>query len=241
MFGFKRKPIIDTKTKNISFLQTAKDLKLLGIKKNVFFLELYDVSLQRVDPYSPYLTDDQIMRIIQECTVNPWYFIREISRIPDQGGTGIPYQLNRGNLAATWCFVNGIDHYLVIPRQIGKTQSTIASLLWAFLFGTTNSEFMFLNKRQEDAVANLARLKAQRDLLPSYLQMKIEIDSDGKIAKGSDNVKSLSNLTTNNRIVVKPSASSDEKAESIGRGEIYAPLCGDIQGDFFNCGERLRA
>jgi len=184
----------------------------------MFFLRLYDETLQGVDPFSPYLTEDQMVRIINECMVNPWYFLRECVRIPDQGGNGIPYQLHRANLAQTFCFLLGIDHYVVIPRQKGKTQSAIAIIDWAFLFGTTNSEIAFINKRSEDAINNLARLKAQRDLLPSYMQMKIAYDEDGDEVKERNNVKSLMNPTNKNRIVTKPSATSIQAADGIGRG-----------------------
>lgn len=211
--------IYDIKTKNISFLQTAKDLKVLGIKNYMFFLILYDVSLQGVDPYDPTLDEETRMRIINECIINPWYFLREVCRIADQGNPkGIPYRINRGNLAATFCYLNGLGHYLVLPRQIGKTQSSIAIMNWSFLFGTTNSEFMFINKKNEDALNNLKRLKEQRDLLPDYLQFKITLDEAGKVIKGNDNVKSLKNAINGNTIVTKPSARSEEHAEGIGRG-----------------------
>ncbi len=211
--------IYDTETKNISFLQTAYDLKQVGVKKNMFFLKLYDPSLRGVDPHSSNLTNDQILRIINECVINPWYFLREVSRIPDQGNTaGIPYQLNRANLASTWCFLNNIDHDLVIPRQIGKTQSTVAELLWTYLFGSTNSEMMFLNLDQDRSQANLMRLKDQRDLLPKYLQFKIAFDDEGNEVKGTDNVKSLVNASNGNRIVTKGKATSVESAERVGRG-----------------------
>ena len=211
--------IYDIKTKNISFLQTAKDLKVLGIKNYMFFLILYDVSLQGVDPYDPSLDEETRMRIINECIINPWYFLREVCRIADQGNPkGIPYRINRGNLAATFCYLNGLGHYLVLPRQIGKTQSSIAIMNWSFLFGTTNSEFMFINKKNEDALNNLKRLKEQRDLLPDYLQFKITLDEAGKVIKGNDNVKSLKNAINGNTIVTKPSARSEEHAEGIGRG-----------------------
>ena len=211
--------ITDVKAKNISFIQTAVDLRKLGIKKYKFFLILYDPSLRGVDPYSPDLTKDQMIRIINECIINPWYYLREVARIPDQGNAaGIPYQLNRGNLAATWCFINSIDNYYVVPRQIGKTQSSLAIILWAFLFGTTNSEFMFANMQNERAIENLDRLKQQRDLLPPYLQFKIAYDDTGKGIKPTDNVKSLKNANNKNSIVTKPSARSVETAERIGRG-----------------------
>lgn len=219
-----REFIYHTKTKNISFLQTAKDLRNLGIKNNMFFLRLYDRSLEKVDPFSPFLTHEQTFAIINECIVNPWYFLRECVKIPEQGGNGIPYQLHRANLAATFCFLMGIDHYLVIPRQKGKTQSTIAILDWAFLFGTTNSEFMFINKRQADANNNLMRLKEQRALLPKFLQMTSGFDEEGKEIKGQDNVQSIKNPQTGNSIVTKPSARSVEAAEGIGRGKSYSHL-----------------
>lgn len=214
----RRKFIYDVETKNISFIQTASDLKTLGIKNNMFFLKLYNEDLRGVDPHSPMLTDQQRSDIILECIINPWYFLRECVRIPDQGGNGIPYQLNRANLALTFCFLNGIVLYLVIPRQIGKTQSTLAILLWTFLFGTTNSEFMFINKKQEDADNNLGRLKVQRELLPPFMRMKEIMDGDGKKLTGKNNVKSIFNPANGNSIVTKPSASSVEKAEGIGRG-----------------------
>lgn len=214
-----RKFIYDINTTNISFVQTAVDLKKLGIKNNMFFLKLYDTSLQGVDPHSPFLTNDQIIRIINECIINPWYYLREVARIPDQGNPqGVPYLLNRANLASTWCFLNGIDNYLVIPRQIGKTESTIANITWAFLFGSTNAEMMFLNITADRAYANLAKVKDQRALLPPYLQFKIAFDEDGKEIKATDNTKSLKNASNGNSIVTKPSARSLESAERIGRG-----------------------
>jgi hypothetical protein len=158
-----------------------------------------------------------MMRVINECMINPWYFLRECARIPDQGGNGVCYRLHRANLAFTWCFLNGLQSYTVIPRQTFKTQSTLGILLWGFLFGTTNSEFMFNNKEQEDANLNLDRLKQQRDLLPPYLRFKLAFE-EGKIVKGTDNVKSLTNENNKNKIVTKPKATSKEKAESIGRG-----------------------
>lgn len=215
----KKRFIYDTDTKNISFIQTAVDLKKLGIKNCLFMLKLYDPSLKNVDPYDPDITDEQMIRVINECYLNPWYFLREVARIPDQGNpAGIPYQANRANMAMTYCFTKNIDSYLVIPRQIGKTQSAVAIIDWSFLFGTTDSQFLFQNMRSEKAIENLSRLKDQRELLPSYMQFKIAYDEDGKEIKGTNNVKSLSNATNNNKIVTGASASSIEQAESIGRG-----------------------
>ena len=221
--------IIDVNTSNISFLQTAKDLSNLGVKNNKFFLKLYDPHLIGVNPYSPALTKEQIQRIIYETIRNPWYYLREISRIPEQGsaqgpGSGTPFQLHRGNLAAVYCFLNNINFYLVIPRQCGKTQSVIAILNWTYMFGTTNSNFSFVNKAQKDSNENLERFKAQKELLPLYLQQKyLIIDGELKANQGINNITEIKNPMNGNRIVCKASAKTEEGAENIGRGNT-API-----------------
>lgn len=218
VFNKKKYSFFDTNTRNLSFLQTAADLKKLGVKNYKFFLRLYDKRLSGVDPFSPDLSQEMIIAIIDECVQNPWYFIRECVRIPDQGGTGIPFQLHRANLAMIYLCLLGIDNYLTIPRQKGKTQSVISIILWAFLFGTSASEFCFINKSSEDAVNNLKRLKAQRDLLPPYLKMTVYWDEDGKELKDKDNERSLHSKMSRNSIVTKPSANSVGDADRIGRG-----------------------
>lgn len=220
--------VYDIYTKNMSFLEVARDLKVLGVKNNKFFLKLYDPDLIGVNPFANNLSKEMVARINNECIRNPWYFLREVSRIPDEGGArgpgaGMPFKLNRGNLAAAWCFLNHIPFYLVIPRQTGKTQSCIALSLYAYLFGTTNTMFSYLNKSQDDANNNLERTKAQRDCLPVYMQQRFIIE-DGMVkeAKGKDNVKTLKNATNGNTIVCKPSGATIAKAENIGRGNTTA-------------------
>ena len=214
----------DWETNNVSFLQVAADLKKLGIKNNMFFLRLYDKGLQGIDPHGPIaaMTPELIQRIMAECIRNPWYYLREVCRIPDQGNSnGVPYKLNRANLAATWCFVNNIDHYLTIPRQVGKTQSIIANLTWAYLFGTSNSSFAFFATSQELASENLERLKAQRELLPPFLRLREECVIDAILGTRDneiDNVRKIYNPLTKNTIVTKPKASSKEAAIKLGRG-----------------------
>lgn len=214
----------DWETSNLSFLQVASDLKRLGIKNNTFFLRLYDTGLQGIDPHGPIaaLSTELTQRIMAECIRNPWYYLREVCRIPDQGNSkGIPYKLNRANLAATWCFINNIDHYLTIPRQVGKTQSIIANLTWAYLFGTSNSSFAFFATSQELASENLERLKAQRELLPPYLRLRQECVIDAILGTRDneiDNIRKIYNPLTKNTIVTKPKASSKESAIKLGRG-----------------------
>ena len=115
----------DLGTSNKSFLSVAWQLKNLGIKNFYFMLEIKDISLINIDPYQvdpkhperSTLSQDQVKRIINELMVNPWYYLREIARIEDQGGEPIPYAANRGNIAQAWCITMNLDSWLTIPRR----------------------------------------------------------------------------------------------------------------------------
>ena len=218
----------DTGTKNKSILQVAKDLNKLGIKNYYFMLEIKDYTLVDVDPYSPNLTQDQVSRIMTECTRNIWYYLREICRIPSQGGVGVSFKANRGNIAQTWCVLHGIDSWLCLPRQQGKTQSCLAIFAWAYSFGTNDSNFIFINKDGGNAKENLQRLKDQIDCLPEYLRFEQILEEDEstgklKIVKAVKNATSMKHPITKNRIIIKSKATSYESALSLARG-LTAPF-----------------
>lgn len=223
----KRKAVPDFKTKNKSFLNLYNDLYKLGIKNNKFFLRIYDTDLIGVDPYNPILPLDMQMKILLEILINPWYFLREVCRIPEDGspiepGGGTEFLADRGNIASWYCFLNGIDHYDSKPRQCGKTQNIIAEENYAFHFGALSSTFLFFNKDFPLAKQNLYRLKCQRDMLPKWLQMKLAYREDGSIDKGQDNITTIRNPVTNNVIKVMPKATSKDAAVKLGRGETAA-------------------
>lgn len=228
----------DTGTKNKSFLQVAKDLKQLGIKNYYFMLEIRDYTLVDVDPYAPNLTQDQVSRIMTECTRNIWYYLREICRIPSQGGVGVMFKANRGNIAQTWCVLHGIDSWLCLPRQQGKTQSCLAIFAWAYSFGTNDSNFIFINKDGGNAKENLQRLKDQIDCLPEYLRFEQILEEDEttgklKIVKAVKNATSMKHPITKNRIIIKSKATSYESALSLARG-LTAPFLHFDEPEFTN-------
>lgn len=208
-------------TSNQSFLNMHYYLKQKGIQNNKFFLVIYDPDLIGVNPRDPNLNTVMKKKILRECIINFWYFIREVVRIPDQGGQvggGKRYNLHRGNLAMNFGFLMNWNMFVEFPRQHGKTISAICWYLWVFNFGTTNSEMMFMNKKHDDSKMNLRRLKDIRDALPSYLQMKEMVGPDGKIKKSSNNVESTTNIINANKITTKAGARNAASANSVGRG-----------------------
>lgn len=232
--------LYDLGTSNKSFLQLAMDLKRLHVKNWFFLLELNDISLINIDPYAvdektghTTLSKDQITRIINECTINPWYYLREICRIPDQGGTSIHYLANRGNIAQAFCMYHGIDSWICLPRQKGKTTSAIAMITWIYNFGTTNSQFIFINKDGENAKGNLLRMRNQILLLPEYLQFMKYVDTDGSITKAKQNATMIAHPVNGNSVIIKPKATSYDSALSLARG-LTAPLLYFDEPEFTN-------
>lgn len=220
-YTYQQRVYYQTNTSNKSFLNMHFYLKNAGIKNNMFFLAIYDPDLIGVDPRDQRLNDLMKVKILKECQMNYFYFIREVVRIPDQGGAiggGKKYELHRGNLAMSFCFILNICAFCEFPRQNGKTISAVAWYLWCFNFGTTQSEFMFINKSLSDSKLNLERLKDMRDALPSYLRMDQPMRVNGKIVKPKSNIETLEHISNGNKIKTLASANSETKANSLGRG-----------------------
>jgi len=218
-----KKYYIQNNTKNTSYMNMHVILRSKGIQNNSFFLAVTDPLLMSIDPRDPNINYQIKQRVFRECTYNYWYFLREVLRIPEQGGSansGKMYELHRGNLALNYCLINNWNVFCELPRQHGKTIAVICRILWEFLFGTRNSEMAFINKKFEDSKLNLARLKEIRRALPSYLQMSQDLVDPvtGKKVKTIDRVEILENSMNRNRIVTVASANSKIKANTLGRG-----------------------
>lgn len=206
-------------TQNTSFIEMHLYLKDKGIKHNEFMLLLLDPDLANINPRDPNLPFYMKQKVFRECMYNPWYFLREICRIPTDGrADGIPFKLHRGNLAMLFCLMLNLNTSAILPRQTGKTQSALAWYLYLFNFGTTNAEMSFLNKKFEDSKLNLNRVKAIRDLLPSYLKMDQIFTRDGTKLKGKNSVEMLQHPVNANRIRTVPSARDKTAAASLMRG-----------------------
>lgn len=212
---------IHKETTNQSFMDMHYYLKQRGNKNNAFFLVLHDRGLAGVDPRDPSLPLAMKQRVFRECVLNYWYFLREVVRIPSQGGTGAGnrYKLHRGNLAMNFLFVMNYNQFVEMPRQHGKTVGALCRYLWCYLFGTTNSEIMFLHKDHSGSKKNLRDLKTYRDALPSYLQMTgAATTPDGKKLRVPNTVETITNPINKNRIVTFASARSEAYADNLGRG-----------------------
>ncbi len=198
---------IDYTTSNKSFLRVAEIYKRMGIKNNAFMLALYNRELVGVDPYDPNLTLQQVAMIAYECKLNYWYYIREVLRVPSQGVTAVPYEANRANIALSWMYLNSIDSFLVLPRQIGKTITTMGLYSWLMYIVGFNTTFGLFARGNKLVIENVGRLKKMRDSLPKYLVDKRPADTENKddfpIQLSEQNIKRLSHRKINRQQWIK--------------------------------------
>lgn len=219
--GITLNPIYDMGTKNKSFITVSKQLELLGIKNNKFHLLLLNPLLKGVNPYDPNITPQQAMMVIQECKLNIFYYLREVLTIEESGsGTRVPFRMDRGTLAALYCFYNNINFYLIKPRQTGKTVGICGMLSWAFKFSGPNGDFLFSCYDEELSKKNLRSMRNMLQSLPSYMANMgtTTITNDNKTKRKTDNIKKYTEPGQNNSAMVAKVAHTVDSADRVGRG-----------------------
>lgn len=201
----------DWDTRNRSWVELAKKYQLMGIKNYTFILALVDQSLKGVDPFDPELTEDQMVRIGQECFINPWYFFRECVRVPAQAGSGANYlEANRGNIALWWCFFNHIVTILIQIRQTGKSLSTDCLMTYLLNILCRNTKINLLTKDDDLRRQNIKRLKDIAAELPPYLWRGTKNDVN--------NGEEISINALNNNYYTHVPQASEKRANNLGRG-----------------------
>jgi len=210
-----QRAIVDTETKNSTFIKMGILLKRMGIENNMFFLALTQPEIQKYDPH--HLTDNSEelrQRIALECKLNPWYYFREVIRVGASGSNGIPYILNRANLAQAWAYLNCLDSYLTMPRQLGKTFGAIGTGSWLEFFAGNHITLGLFAKDAKLAQENVSRLKDVRDNLPKYLLEASIADTNNK--------EGISYAALANQILTFVAQKDKGAAEGQGRGQTLA-------------------
>lgn len=204
--------MIHSNTTNISFLKMHYILKEMGIKNNVFFLQLFDESLADIDPLDEdNLSDEQKVRIHIEISKNPWYFFREIIRIP-MTDVKLNFELTRATLAILWSLINDLHSYVVIPRQCYKSYTVACFYTWLIYWGSKNFTAAFFAQNDTLVTQNLSRVKDVRESLPKYLNLKTNSDTD--------NIHSIIYRTPEftNTVTTRAPGMNEESANNVGRG-----------------------
>lgn len=216
--------IPDTKTPNKSYLRLAKMLQMMGVKNCLFHLSLLQPQLQGVDTRDPNLTVDQVVMIKTEARKNFWYMMREVIRIPAASGDGeVFFDINRGALAAWWCYLSHQDYNLTQPRQTGKSTSTNVLLVWLLFVVYRNTRVFLLTKDDKLRTENVEQIKKIQDLLPSYMNPKTKEDLS--------NTQTVTCAKYKNRLLTAVPQNSEADANKTGRGFTCATYVTD-EGPF---------
>jgi len=203
---------VDYSTENSSFVRMAALLKKMGINNHSFMLFISQPELIGVDPHDPGLDEETILKITYECKVNPWYFFREVIRVPTSGSDAVRYILNRANLALIWLFFNETHIFLTMPRQIGKTVGTLGLILYMQYIKGKNSNIGLFAKGNSLRQENVDRLKQLRDALPGYLYQ-------AGIKYNTDNAEGLTYKPLNNKYQTFVALGNKRNAAAQGKGE----------------------
>lgn len=210
-------------TNNPSFLQTAAELKELGIKNYYFMLEIKNPKVLEINPFNPKITREQIAICLEEAKNNFWYFCRSLVRIMTDAGTR-HFELHRGLCAALWCFTKRFDWCLCEPRQTWKTSGTLATIIsWAFQL-SQNLNIHFFGKDQENTKRNLGIMRDCISVLPGWLQFRSYVDDSGRVKKTRQSMEILENQLMHNKIVIHSKANNESAASQMARGASAAIL-----------------
>ena len=215
----------DFGTQNVSFLTTAKELKELGIKNWYFMLEVKhpEFGIFDMDPYSATLSKETILRMEVECKHNPWYYFREMIRIPVRGSNSCRLYLHRAACAAIWCFDNSFDFELVQPRQTYKTTVLTAIMSYMVLFEYQNVDIMYMHKTEKRCQDNVGLLRDYIMALPKWL-------NPWSKAKHPPGLQSLKYEGHNVSIAVVSAAKRETDASDKSRGfSLYTWLADECE------------
>jgi hypothetical protein len=202
---------IHYETKNISFLKMVDLYAKMGVENNTWPLVLLQPELKNIDPFSTNLSVEEMLMIRNECKNNPWYFFREVVRIPPASGNNpVQFRANRGNMAMLWCYFNSVDFVLIQPRQTGKSVSTDCLMVDLIYILAMNTEISLITKDDSLRKGNVERLKKIRRLLPKYLVPLNKADTDNQFE--------LTCKALGNKYTTGVAQNSEFAANNLGRG-----------------------
>lgn len=198
-------------TRNRSFVEIAAKYRAMGVKNHAFPLALIDPRLENIDPHDPDIDDHHIGLVVQECKLNPWYFMRECLMVPPQAGLEYSQFLaNRGNIALWWLFFNHITTILIQIRQTGKSVTGDGLSVYLMNVRCNNTQINLLTKDDTLRSANIKRIKNMEDGLPFYLKQRTRLDAN--------NTEMITVKSLNNTYLAHVPQASPKAALKVGRG-----------------------
>lgn len=166
------KPYMDYNSSNYYTVEMVKQFKSIGIDYS-YVLELKDRDLIRVDPYNPELSQEFKRKILKECMVNPFYYIREIAR----NTKGEPFVINPAMALCMKLFFNGNHVALEIP-DVHDRDNLLVEMVKAFDISTLNSGIHMISGMSTNRVDSLLRTYYAPDIFDALPALKVRCEYD---------------------------------------------------------------
>lgn len=221
-------------TGNKSFLKMAKAFRDMGIQNWYFHLALIDQRLVDIDPHDPNLTPEQRVWVLTEASVNYWYFVREVARVPAEGVGGKPYQASRSNIMLAWLYLCHIDQMLIQPRQTGKSVGVDFIWAWILWFAGRGVKVQLMTLNNRLRTENMARMRKIRDRFPKWMIKPNRFDAENSERMTYSGWSQPGKEVINEYAIFLPQA-DEEGANNVGRGLTSAnkqfdegPFCPNI-------------
>jgi hypothetical protein len=123
-------------------------------------------------------TEEQVEEYIK-CSKDPIYFAKYIKIITLDDGV-VPFKMYDFQEEMIKTFYNNRFTIMKCPRQVGKTTTTVAFLLWTILFQDSQSIAVLAN-RGETARGILGKLQLAYENLPMWLQQGVVEWNKGRV------------------------------------------------------------
>lgn len=211
-------------TTNDSWKRLAGVYREMGIKNHAFPLALHNPDLEFVDPHNPFITEEEILMVMDECYDNLWYFMREVARVPAKAGSGAKQlEANRGNIATWWLFMQHITMILIQIRQTGKSLTSNLLARWLLSIRCSKTQLNLLTKDDTLRGETIRALKEIEDELPFYMRLRNRNDVN--------NTEMLTVKARGNSYLAHVPQSSVKNANKVGRG-LTSPIFFVDEGPF---------
>lgn len=146
---------------------------------------------------------DQVHEYLK-CARNPVYFIEKYIKIVNVDLGLIPFHLYDFQKEVVNTTVSERFVICKMPRQVGKTTTVAAILLWYVLFNENYSTAILANKEAQ-AIEILSRIQLMYENLPSWLQQgvvewnkkKVELENGSKILASSTSSSAIRGTSQN--------------------------------------------
>lgn len=192
-------------------------------------LILFDRSLMGIDTNTQLTTFIQL-KILQECRINPYFYMRECARTFDKTqGKTVRFQINIADWTFLWLYCQCINTYREQSRQSGKTYLMGYTGGMEFGVGSDNALALIVHYKSEEAGKNRRAMVDSINLLPKFMKLHIIKKSVKKgrevWEEGPENPiptekgKNFWNQRFNNNLKITAVGSTESSASQTGRGD----------------------